>query len=199
MALTKRARVIVYHQERVDASNLPDYEDLTQDVYQGKIITRTSTNIYNQSWVASMIAANGPEATEAWAKGLVANFARDPKGNDRAQMRAVAAGVADYAIVNTYYLGLLATGPAEDQAVAAQLKIHFPNQSGRGTHINVSGVGLTKSSKNQENAEKLVAFLLSQEASSCSRRPTSNIRCCRRSPHRSWFSRGENSRKTRSP
>jgi iron(III) transport system substrate-binding protein len=161
VALTKRARVIVYHKDHVNTSDLPDYETLAEPAYQGRIITRSSSNIYNQSWIASMIAANGLEQTEAWAKGLVANFARDPKGNDRAQMRAVAAGVADFAIVNTYYLGLLATGPEEDKQVAAQLKIHFPNQSGRGTHINVSGIGVTKSSKNQSNAEKLIAYLLS--------------------------------------
>ncbi len=164
VALTKRARVIVYHKDHVDPSKLPDYEDLALPAYQGRIITRSSSNIYNQSWIASMIAALGPEAAELWAKNLVANFAREPIGNDRAQMRAVAAGVADFAIVNTYYLGLLATGPEEDQAVAAQLKIHFPNQSGRGTHINVSGIGVTKSSKNQQNAEKLVAYLLSPAA-----------------------------------
>lgn len=164
VALTKRARVIVYHKDRVDAESLPDYEELSDPRFKGRIITRSSSNIYNQSWIASMIAANGVEATEEWAKGLVQNFARDPKGNDRAQMRAVAAGVADFAIVNTYYLGLLATGPEEDQRVASQLKIHFPNQAGRGTHVNISGIGITKSSKNQKNAEKLVAYLLSQEA-----------------------------------
>ncbi len=165
VALTKRALVIVYNKDKVeDVSSLPDYEQLADAGYKGRVITRSSTNIYNQSWIASMIAANGPEATEAWAKTLVGNFAREPKGNDRAQMRAVAAGVADFAVVNTYYLGLLATGPAEDKQVANQIKIHFPNQSNRGTHINVSGVGMTKSSKNQENAEKLVAFLLSPVA-----------------------------------
>lgn len=165
VALTKRARVIVYHKDRVkDASTLPDYEALADPAYKNRVITRSSSNIYNQSWIASMIAANGPEATEKWAQGLVSNFARDPIGNDRAQMRAVAAGVADFAIVNTYYLGLLATGPDEDKEVAAQLKIHFPNQSGRGAHINVSGVGITKSSKNQQNAEKLIEFLLSPAA-----------------------------------
>ncbi|MEM6600987.1 MAG: Fe(3+) ABC transporter substrate-binding protein [Verrucomicrobiota bacterium] len=165
VALTKRARVIVYHKDKVeDLSTLPDYEQLADPAYQGRVITRSSTNIYNQSWIASMIAANGEEATEVWAKSLVGNFAREPEGNDRAQMRAVAAGVADFAVVNTYYLGLLVNGPAEDQQVASQLKIHFPNQSGRGTHVNVSGIGVTKSAKNQEHAEKLVEYLLSPAA-----------------------------------
>ncbi|MEM6886273.1 MAG: Fe(3+) ABC transporter substrate-binding protein [Verrucomicrobiota bacterium] len=164
VALTKRARVIVYNKDKVKADELPDYEQLADAAYKDRVITRSSSNIYNQSWIASMIAANGEEATEAWAKSLVGNFAREPEGNDRGQMRAVAAGVADFAVVNTYYLGLLVNGPAEDQEVASRIKIHFPNQTGRGTHINVSGIGITKSSKNLENAEKLVAYLLSPAA-----------------------------------
>ncbi|MEM6820470.1 MAG: Fe(3+) ABC transporter substrate-binding protein [Verrucomicrobiota bacterium] len=164
VALTKRARVVVYHKDRVEADELPDYEDLSDPKYQGRIITRSSTNIYNQSLIASILVHNGAEATETWANGLVSNFARDPKGNDRAQMRALAAGVADFAIVNTYYLGLLFAGPEVDKEIAAQLKIHFPNQSGRGTHINVSGAGITKSAKNIENAQKLISFLLSPTA-----------------------------------
>jgi len=165
VALTKRARVVVYHRDRVAEEALPaTYEDMVDPAYRGKILTRSSSNIYNQSWIASMIAAHGEEKTETWAKGLVENFARDPIGNDRAQMRAVAAGTADFAIVNTYYLGLLATGNEEDKAVADRLKIHFPNQDGRGTHINVSGIGLTASSPNPENARKLIAFLLSPES-----------------------------------
>ena len=146
-ALTKRARVIAYHQDRVKPEDLSTIEDLADPKWKGKILIRSSTNIYNQSLIASLIAHHGVEKTEAWAKGFVANFARNPKGSDRDQMRAVAAGEGDLAIVNTYYLGKLLAGDDADKAVASQIKIFFPNQKDRGTHINVSGVGLTRHAK----------------------------------------------------
>lgn len=163
-SLTKRARVVVYNIDTVKPEELSTYEDLADPKWKGRILTRSSTNIYNQSLIASLIANNGEEATEAWAKGLVANFARNPKGNDRAQMRSVAAGEGDLAIVNTYYLGKLVDGDEADQEVAKKIAIFFPNQDGRGTHINVSGIGLTKSSKNKANAIKLMEFLSGEEA-----------------------------------
>ncbi len=111
-----------------------------------------------------MIAAHGIEKTEEWAKGVVVNFARSPQGNDRDQIRAVAEGLADVAVVNTYYLGLLLSGSEEDRKVGEKVAVHFPNQSGRGTHINVSGAAIVRGAKNRKQAEQLIAYLLSPEA-----------------------------------
>ncbi|MEM9445521.1 MAG: Fe(3+) ABC transporter substrate-binding protein [Verrucomicrobiota bacterium] len=165
-ALTKRARVIAYHKDRVNPEDLSTIEALTDPKWKGKILIRSSTNIYNQSLIASMIAHHGVEKTEEWAKGFVANFARSPKGSDRDQMRAVVAGEGDLAIVNTYYLGILSNGDDKDKAVAEQIRIFFPNQGDRGTHVNVSGVGLTRYAKNKDNAIKLMDFLASAQAQS---------------------------------
>ena len=164
-ALTVRARVIVYHRERVEPSDLSTYQSLTDPRWSGKIAIRSSTNIYNQSLLASIIAHEGLEEAKTWAEGMVANFARDPHGNDRDQMKAIAAGMADLAVVNTYYVGRMLTSedPAEVE-VANQVAIHFPNQEDRGTHINVSGVGVTSSSSNRENALRLIEFLLTGES-----------------------------------
>jgi len=162
--LTKRGRVLVYAKDRVQPEELTTYEALVDPKWKGRILVRSSTNKYNQAMVASLIAAHGVEATEAWAKGLVANLAREPKGNDRDQMRAVAAGEGDVAIVNTYYLGLLAGGNEADQAVAEQLAIVFPNQDDRGTHVNLSSAAVTKHAPNKENAIKLLEFLTAADA-----------------------------------
>jgi len=133
---------------------------------EGRVVIRKSNNIYNQSLVASLIKNNGKGATAEWAKGVVSNMARTPKGNDRAQILAVAAGEADLAVANTYYLALMLSGNkgAEQQAAAKKVKPFFPNQDGRGTHMNISGAGLVKNSPNKVNAIKLVEFLLSTEA-----------------------------------
>jgi len=163
--LTQRARVIMYKKDAVDPSELSSYENLTDAKWRGQILVRTSTNIYNQSLVGSMIAANGAEATEDWVRGFVRNFARDPEGNDTAQIKAVAAGLGNLAIANTYYLARLAksSDPA-DQAVAEQVGVFFPNQDGRGTHVNISGAGLVKTAPHQENAIQFLEFLVSPEA-----------------------------------
>lgn len=164
-ALTMRARIIVYSLDRVNPADLSTYEDLADPKWQGRIVTRPSSHVYNQSLVASLIEINGEEATAEWAKGLVANFARDPKGNDRDQVKAVAAGEADLAIVNTYYLGVMANSDkAEENEAAAKVGVFFPNQETTGTHVNVSGAGILKGAKNKENAVKLLEFLSSVEA-----------------------------------
>jgi len=163
--LSKRARVLVYAKDRVKPEELSTYEALADDVWQGRIAVRSSSNTYNQSLTASMIAANGAEATEAWAKGLVENFARKPQGGDRDQIQAVAAGEADIAIVNTYYLGgMLAGNDADQKAAADKVAVFFPNQDGRGTHVNVSGAGVLKTATNHDDAVKLIEFLTSEEA-----------------------------------
>jgi iron(III) transport system substrate-binding protein len=163
--LTMRARVIMYHKDRVKPSELSTYEALGDGKWKGRILIRSSNNIYNQSMVASLIAANGFDNTEAWAKRLVANMARKPRGGDRDQIRAVGAGEGDIAIANTYYLGrLVASSAAKDRKLTAKIGVFFPNQEGRGTHVNVSGAGVTKYAKNKANAIKLLEFLVAPEA-----------------------------------
>lgn len=160
-----RARVLVYAPARVNPSELSTYEDLADPRWRGRILCRSSNNIYNQSLTASMIAAHGEPATQTWAGALRKNMARPPQGSDRDQIRAVAAGLGDLAIVNTYYLGLLLNSPeAKDRELAAKVKIFFPNQADRGTHVNVSGGGVLKTSKNKENAQRFLEFMLSDTA-----------------------------------
>ena len=141
IGLSKRARVIVYSANRVDADKLSTYEALADPQWHGRICIRSSSNIYNQSLVASMIVESGSAAAEEWARGLVGNLARSPAGGDTDQIRAVAAGECDLAVVNTYYFGRLAGSSNPDDVQTVQkLKIHWPNQEGRGAHVNVSGV-----------------------------------------------------------
>jgi len=164
-ALTKRARVIVYNKDKVNPSELSTYEDLTSPKFKGKVLIRKASNIYNQSLLASMIAHDGEKNAKAWAKGMVNNFARTPKGSDRDQMKAVAANVGDVAVVNTYYVGkLLNSKKTSEVKVGEKMGVFFPNQNDRGTHINISGAGVAKYSKNKENAVKLLEFLVSPKA-----------------------------------
>ena len=164
--IAKRARVIYYDPSRTNPPANLSYEDLADPKYKGKVVIRKSSNVYNQSLVASLIANNGKKKTAEWAKGMVDNMARKPKGNDRAQILAVAAGEADYAVANTYYIALMLSGKKgpEQQAAAKKIKPFFPNQEGRGTHMNISGGGVLKHAPNKANAIKLLEFLLTKEA-----------------------------------
>ena len=166
--LAKRARVIYYAPDRLSESELKglSYEDLADPKWKGKIVIRKSNNVYNQSLVASLIANNGKKKTAEWAKGLVNNMARKPKGNDRSQILAVAADEAELAVANTYYIALMLSGKKgpEQQAAAKKIKPFFPNQEGRGTHMNISGGGVLKFAPNKDNAIKLLEFLLTKEA-----------------------------------
>ncbi|MDH3759354.1 MAG: Fe(3+) ABC transporter substrate-binding protein [Gammaproteobacteria bacterium] len=163
--LSQRARVIFYVKDKVKPSELSTYEDLAAPGWKKRICIRSSGNIYNQSLVASMIEANGVDKTEAWAKGLVANFARKPAGGDTDQLRAAAAGLCDIAIANTYYYGrLVNSSKAEDRAVADSLGVYWPNQADRGAHVNVSGAAITKHAKHAEAAERLLEFLVNAES-----------------------------------
>ena len=170
VAIAKRARVIFYNPESVSNEEIANinYEDLAKPRWKNRVVVRSSSNMYNQSLVASLISNLGEENTETWAKGLVDNFARKPQGNDRAQLMAVANGQADIAIANTYYLGIMLSGKGgkEQQVAAAKLRIAFPNQTNRGAHVNISGGGILKHSPNKENAEKFLEFLLTEEAQS---------------------------------
>lgn len=163
--LTKRARIIAYAKDRVKPEELSTYEDLTADKWKGKILVRSSSNIYNQSLMASIIANDGDEAAKNWAEGMVANMARSPKGSDRDQVKAVVAGEGDLAIVNSYYVGKMLNSPDPEEVKAAnQIGLFFPNQNDRGTHINVSGAGVAKYAPNKANAILFIEYLISEDA-----------------------------------
>jgi iron(III) transport system substrate-binding protein len=163
-----RARAIFYHTDRVKPSELSSYEDLVDTKWKGRILIRSSGNIYNQSLLASLIQHHGAKKAEAWARAMVANFARRPQGGDRDQLRAVAAGEGDIAIANNYYYArLLTSKKARDRKVTDRVKVFWPNQAGpnaRGVHVNVSGAAVTKSAKNRANAIRLLEFLVGEEA-----------------------------------
>jgi iron(III) transport system substrate-binding protein len=165
IGVSTRARVIVYSKDRVDPAQLSTYEDLADPKWKGKVLARSSSSLYNVSLLASFIALKGEAAAEAWAKGIVANFARDPQGGDRDQAKAIVAGIGDVAIMNTYYVGLLAhSKDPEEVKVAEQVGVFFPNRETDGTHINISGIGFVKHGKHKENAIKLIEFLTGKEA-----------------------------------
>ena len=162
---SKRARVIMYNKSMVDPSELSTYEDLADPRWRGKILIRSSDNIYNQSLVASLIEANGLEATEEWAAAFVKNFARPPEGNDRAQIEAAAAGLGEIAIANTYYLPrYLEDENPEKQAIFEQMGVFFPNQDGRGAHVNISGGGVVATAPHADAAQKFLEYLSGAEA-----------------------------------
>lgn len=162
--ITYRARVIAYNKETVDPSELSTYEDLATEKWADKIVIRSSGSSYNQSLLASIIHANDAETAKSWAQGIVNNMAREPKGGDRDQIKAIVSGVGDLSIVNTYYVGLLLNSDNPEEVKAGQqMGIYFPNQEGRGGHINVSGVGVTKYAPNKENAIKFIEYLTSAE------------------------------------
>lgn len=163
--LTLRARIFVYHPDRVQASELSTYQALTQPQWQGRVVTRTSTNIYSQSFTASMIAVYGEEATRSFVEGLVANFAHQPRGNDRDQAKQVMNGEADVAIMNTYYMGrMLTSADPFEREVAETLRLFFPNQETSGTHVNLSAAGVTRHARNVEGAIQFLEFLSGTEA-----------------------------------
>ncbi|WP_243645777.1 Fe(3+) ABC transporter substrate-binding protein [Reinekea marinisedimentorum] len=165
VGLTQRARPIFYAKGRVNPDEIDSYSDLTDSKWAGRICIRSSSNIYNQSLIASMVETEGEASALAFAEGLVANLARPPAGGDTDQLKAAAAGVCDIAVANTYYFGRLMTSDKEsDQKVAESLGVIWPNQQGRGTHVNISGIGLTKASKNADEAVQLIEFMLTPEA-----------------------------------
>jgi iron(III) transport system substrate-binding protein len=163
--LTKRARVILYSKDRVDPKEIAAYEDLADPKWKGKLLIRSSSNVYNQSLVASLIETLGEPAAQRWCQGVVANLARPPQGGDRDQIRGVAAGVGDVAVANHYYFArMLESDDPSDREAAAKVGLIFPNQDGRGTHVNISGAGVTRFSPNRENAVKFLEFLSTAEA-----------------------------------
>jgi len=168
--LTLRARPIIYAKDRVTVNELSSYEALAQAQWEGRVCLRSSQSVYNQSLVAATINALGPEATQTWMQGMVNNLAKAPSGGDTDQLKAVAAGVCDVTIANTYYLArLINSSKPADQAVASKLAVFWPNQmgagvAGRGAHFNVSGAGLTQHGKHPEQAQALLEYLASDLA-----------------------------------
>ena len=164
--VTYRSRVVVYSNERVKKEDLSTYEDLANEKWRGRLLVRSSSNAYNQALMSSLVANLGPEAVTSWSEAVVKNFARDPKGSDRDQVKAIAAGQGDIAIVNSYYIGLLLASEKEEEINAGKaVSVFFPNQGDgeRGAHINVSGIALAKNAPNKENAIELIKYLTSVE------------------------------------
>ena len=160
--LSKRSRVIVSSKKRVNASKIKRIEDLANPEWKGRICSRPGSHVYNRALMASIIAANGEEKAEQWAKSFVSNLARRPQGNDRAQVKAIFEGQCDIAIINNYYFGKLKySEDPQQQEWAKTVNLIFPNQGNddRGAHINISGGGIAINSKNKDNAIKLLEFL----------------------------------------
>jgi iron(III) transport system substrate-binding protein len=160
-----RARVIAYAKDRVQPAEVPSYESLADAKWKGRICVRSSSNIYNLSLMGALIEQLGEAQAQSWASAVRANMAREPKGGDTDQLKAVAAGECDVAISNHYYYARLArSAKPEDRGVADKVGIVFPNQAGRGAHVNVSGAGVLKHAPNREAAVKFLEYLASDEA-----------------------------------
>ncbi|MCP4586452.1 Fe(3+) ABC transporter substrate-binding protein [Pseudoalteromonas sp.] len=163
IALTKRVRNVYSAKERIGALSELTYEDLADPKYKGKICTRSGKHPYNLGLVASMVAHHGEVKTKQWLEGVKANLARKPQGNDRAQVKAVKEGLCDLALGNSYYFGKMLQDE-QQKSWAEAVYINFPNQTNRGSHINVSGVVMTRYAKNPENALKLIEYMTDNKA-----------------------------------
>ena len=159
--LTLRARVVYAHKIRVKEGEVITYDDLTKSRFKGKFCTRSGKHAYNLSLLAAVIEEKGEKAAEAWARGLKSNLARKPKGNDRAQVKAIKEGLCDVSLGNTYYMGKMATNKKnpEQKEWASAVQLLFPKLGGNGTHVNISGAAMTRYGKNKANAKKLLEFL----------------------------------------
>lgn len=162
-AMTTRGRLIFASNERVAEGEISTYEELADEKWQGRICTRSGKHPYNVALISSMIAHHGQEATEEWLRGVKDNLARKPQGGDRDQLKAIADGVCDIAIGNSYYYGNMLQDENQ-RATAEKVRLIFPNADDRGTHVNISGISLTKSAPNRDNAIQLMEFLASPEA-----------------------------------
>jgi iron(III) transport system substrate-binding protein len=163
VGMTTRARVIYTSLDRVDVGAIESYEDLADPKWKGRICVRSAMHVYNIALVASMIAHHGAEDTKTWLTAVKDNLARKPQGGDTDQIEAVSQGVCDVAIGNSYYYGKM-LDDANKADAAKQVRIVFPNQNDRGTHVNISGVALMKHAPHKENAIKLIKFLSGDEA-----------------------------------
>ena len=159
-AFSTRARLVATSVDRVAEGAIADIEDLADPQWAGRVCSRKGSHVYNRSMMASIIAANGADAAEEWAGGLVANFARKPQGNDRAQAKAIFQGECDVAIMNHYYYGKMLYGDKPEQKDwAGAIRLVFTNQDGRGNHVNISGGGMARYSPNPDGARQFLEFL----------------------------------------
>jgi iron(III) transport system substrate-binding protein len=164
-AFSTRARVIVYNKATVKAEDVDTYEELADPKNKGKVCTRSGAHPYQLSLAASLIEHLGEAKAEEWAKGVVANMARAPRGGDTDQIMGVASGECGVALSNSYYVArLMRSTKPEDKDAMSKVGVLFPNQANRGTHINISGGALAKSAKNRDNAVKFLEYLASDEA-----------------------------------
>jgi len=164
-AFSTRARVIVYAKGAVDPATIRSYEDLAAPALKGKLCVRSGAHPYNLSLGSALVAHLGEQRTEQWARGIVANLARAPKGGDTDQLRAVAAGECDVALANSYYVArLMRSDKPEDREVVSRIGIAWPNQQNRGTHVNVSGGGVLKTAPHPAEALAFLEYLASDEA-----------------------------------
>lgn len=164
-AFSKRSRVIVAAKAAPDTAEIKTYEDLADPKWKGRICSRPGSHVYNRAMIASLIHHKGEEVAQSWAQGVVDNLARRPQGNDRAQVKAIFEGVCDVAVINNYYFGKLKYSDKPDQREWAEsVNLIFPNQEDRGAHVNISGGGVAKFSKNKEEAVRFLEFLTSKTA-----------------------------------
>ena len=162
---TTRARLIFYNKETADPSLVQTYEDLARPELEGELCIRSSSNVYNLSLMGSMIEHLGEEAAADWARGVAHNMARPPEGGDTDQIKAVANGLCDFAVANHYYfVRLLSSNDPADRELASRVGVIFPNQDGRGVHVNISGAGMVASAPNPENAKAFLEYLASDQA-----------------------------------
>ncbi len=160
-----RARVIVYSKDVIKPGAVRNYEDLADPKWKGKVCMRSSASVYNLSLMSALIAHHGEQQAENWARGVVANFARSPKGGDTDQIKAVASGECALTLANTYYYArLMKSQKAEEHDAAAKTGVVFPDQDGRGTHLNISGAGVLKNAPHRDAAVKFLEYLASDEA-----------------------------------
>jgi iron(III) transport system substrate-binding protein len=161
--LTQRARIIVAAKERVQLEEITSYEGLASDNMKGRVCTRSGKHAYMVGLTAAMISYHGKEKAEKWVAGVKENLARKPQGNDRAQVKAIKEGECDVAVINHYYMFKMLNDP-EQKSWAEAVNVIFPNQADRGTHMNISGMAMTKHAKNRDNALKLMEYLASAKA-----------------------------------
>jgi iron(III) transport system substrate-binding protein len=162
---SSRARVIVYNRAAINPATVPTYESLADAKHKGKVCTRSGGHPYNLSLVAAMIAHNGEARTEEWAKAVVGNMARPPRGGDTDQIKGVAVGECAIALSNTYYyVRLLRSAKPEEREWAAKTGVVWPNQATHGTHVNIAGAGVLKNAPHRENAVRFLEYLAGDQA-----------------------------------
>lgn len=164
-AVSRRARILAVSKQRVKEGEIRDLEDLAKPQWKGRVCTRQGSHVYNRALMAGMLAAHGSKKAEAWGRGLVANLARKPQGNDRAQAKAIYQGICDVAVMNSYYYGKMKySDDTQQQKWASSIRLLFTNQAGRGNHINISGAGMSRYAKHKAHALTFLEFLTTPQA-----------------------------------